>query len=105
MLKNNSAVGMCPSGRASVFEPAGKTQAVHESEHQGHDPRRTGRDANIALPATQNFCRDKYDAQRDHCLDRPLRNVHVAKRRQSQRDAVRDGESGDGLRPVSTRRA
>ncbi len=40
--------------QTGVFEPAGKTQAVHQSEYEGHDPRRTGGDTNMALPATQN---------------------------------------------------
>ena len=69
--------------QTGIAKPAGKTQAVHQSEQESHDPRRTGGDAYVAVPAAQNLCGDENDAQRDHCLDRPLRNVDVAERRDS----------------------
>ena len=66
--------------QSGVFEPAGKAQTVHQSEHEGDDPGRAGGDTHVPLPAAQNLRSNKNDAQCYRCLDRPLRDVDVAER-------------------------
>jgi hypothetical protein len=82
----------------SRFNPTDEEQqAVHKSEHQHHQPRRTRGNAYIPLAAAQNFRCDKNDAQRNHRLNWSLWDVDVAECCQSKRDAVRDREGSNGL--------
>ena len=80
-----------------LTQPAGKTQAVHQPEGERHEPRCARGDAFETAVHANNLRRDKDDAQRDDCLDRRLRHMHKAERRRREREAVRDGEGGDGL--------
>ena len=83
MLKNNSAVGICPSGKPASLSPLAKPRPCISPKVKRHDPRRAGRESRPASASVQDLRRDEDDAQRDGGLDRPLRDVDVAERRRA----------------------
>src|ERR1700724_3641665 len=85
-------------GRDSGFaQTAGKTEAVHETKGERHEPRCACGDAFDTTVHANNLRSDKDNAQRDNSLDGGLWHMDKAERRSRKRQAVRDRESGEGL--------
>ena len=85
-------------GRDSGFaQTAGKTETVHQSEGERHQPWCARGDAFDTTVHANNLRSDKDDAQRDNRLDGGLGYMDKAERRGRKRQAVRDRESSDSL--------
>ena len=96
-LKNSSASGMCPGGQPDFAQRSRKAEPVQQPERERHNPRPALCQSRTALVTTDDLAGHEHDAQGDDRLDRPLRHMHKSERRRRERDAVGDGERGDGL--------
>ena len=69
--------------QTGVFQAASKSQAMHQSKHEGHDPRRASGDADVATAAAQISAATKTMLKAIAASTGRWRDVDVAERRQS----------------------
>ena len=84
--------------QAKFGKAIGEAEAVQQAESEGHNPRIAAGQALLPAPGPRDLDGQEEDRQRNQRLDEPRRDLEESERRRSQRDAVRDGEGGDGRR-------
>ena len=94
---------MLCSRQADVRQRTGECETVQQAERERDEPGMASGETCPAAIRSHQLDSNEYDAERDQRFDHWRADIHVTERRRSQRDAVRDGERGDGLAAACAR--